>query len=282
MSINSLNKSTLQGAKNDSIRFAREDIPLKNNQFKIQYLVVAGGGGGGWGGHGTDQRGGGGGGGGFRNSTIGEETGYPLSTPEEQFIATLGTNYTVTIGAGGGNSGNGNPSIFGTITSERGGRGGQFHYGFAGGTAQAGQVHVGSGGGGQAGGYGNRNVGGCGTYGQGGIGANQHGGGGAGGNGGNTGGAGKASSITGSSVTYSEGNVSQVDSTGGANTGDGGGGGTAANSNGYAGGSGIVVIRYKTNEATITIGGSLTSSSTTSGDETIVTFTAGSDNVSFA
>ena len=51
---------------------------------------------------------------------------------------------------------------------------------------------------------------------------------------------------------------------------------------GYAGGSGIVVIKFLTNEATITIGGSLTSSTTTSGEFTIVTFTAGSDTVSFA
>ena len=163
-----------------------------------------------------------------------------------------------------------------------GGRGGQHHNGFAGGTRRAGSHAVGSGGGGQAGSYGAANVGGMGSYNQGGSGGNNHGGGGAGGNGGNSGGAGKASSITGSSTTYSVGNVSQTASTGGANTGEGGGGGTGANVSGSAGGSGIVVLKYKTNEATITVGGSLTSSSTTSGEHTIVTFTAGSDNVSFA
>ena len=82
MSINSLNKSGLSGAKNKSIREAREEPKLSNNQFEVTYLVVGGGGGGGWGGHGTDQRGGGGGGGGFRNCTPGEETGHPLTTAE--------------------------------------------------------------------------------------------------------------------------------------------------------------------------------------------------------
>ena len=282
MSITSSSNAGTFGKKTISTREAKETSKLANNQFEIEYLVVGGGGGGGWGGHGSDQRGGGGGGGGFRNSTEGEETGYPLSTPEDKFIATLGTNYTVTIGAGGGSHNNGVDSVFGTITAARGGRGGQHHNGFSGGTARAGQVTVGSGGGGQAGGYGSANVGGGGSYGQGGHGANSHGGGGAGGNGGNSGGVGKASSITGSAVTYAAGNVSQTASTGAANTGNGGGGGTGANNNGYAGGAGIAVLKYLTNEATITVGGSLTSSSTTSGEYTIVTFTAGSDNVSFA
>ena len=282
MSITSSSNAGTYGKKSNSIREAKETPKLANNQFEIEYLVVGGGGGGGWGGHGSDQRGGGGGGGGFRNSTEGEETGYPLTAPEDKFIATLGTNYTVSIGAGGGSHGNGNDSVFGTITAARGGRGGQHHNGFSGGTARAGQVTVGSGGGGQAGGYGSANVGGGGSYGQGGHGANQHGGGGAGGNGGNSGGAGKASSITGSSVTYSEGNVSQTASTGGANTGDGGGGGTGANNNGYAGGSGVVVLKWLKNEATITIGGSLVSTDLSSGDYSIIKFTSGSDDVSFA
>ena len=283
MSINSLNKSGLSGAKNKSIREAREEPKLANNQFEVTYLVVGGGGGGGWGGHGTAQRGGGGGGGGFRNSTPGEETGYPLTTAEEKFIATLGTNYTVTVGAGGGSHNNGNDSVFATILGARGGKGGQHHYGFAGGTRRAGSNAVGSGGGGQAGNYGDANVGGGPSYGQGGSGANNHGGGGAGGNGGNSGGAGKASSIGGSSVTYSQGNVSQSASTGAANTGKGGGGGTGTNNNGYSGGSGVVILRWKTNEATITIGGSLVNDSVTpDGDESYVRFTSGSDNVSWS
>ena len=117
MSINSLNKSGLTGAKNKSVRTASRELKLENNQFEIQYLIVAGGGGGGWGGHGTDQRGGGGGGGGFRNSTEGEATGYPETTPEEKFIATLGTSYTVTVGGGGGAHSSGSDSVFSNLTS---------------------------------------------------------------------------------------------------------------------------------------------------------------------
>ena len=57
---------------------------------------------------------------------------------------------------------------------------------------------------------------------------------------------------------------------GSANTG-GGGGGRAGNSDGSkvsgTGGSGIVIIRYTTADATISIGAGLTSSTTTSGSE---------------
>ena len=64
-----------------------------------------------------------------------------------------------------------------------------------------------------------------------------------------------------------------------------GGGGRAGNSdnskNSGTGGSGIVIIRFPST-VTITIGGSLTSSSSTQGSDTVVQFTAGSDNVSFA
>ena len=282
MSINSLSNSNLTGTQNKNIRQAQVDQSIKSNQFQIEYLIVGGGGGGGFGGHGTDQRGGGGGGGGFRNSTEGEETGYPATTPESKFLATLGTSYTVTVGAGGSAHANGSNSVFATLHAMGGGRGGQHHYGFAGGTRRSGSHAVGSGGGGQAGSYGAANVGGCGSWQQGAAGANNHGGGGAGGLGGNSGGAGKSSSITGSSVTYSEGKTSQAAHTGSANSGDGGGGGTGANVSGSAGGSGIVVLKYLTKEATITVGGSLTSSSTTSGEFTIVTFTAGSDTISFA
>ena len=252
MSINSLSNSNLTGTQNKNIRQAQVDQSIKSNQFQIEYLIVGGGGGGGFGGHGTDQRGGGGGGGGFRNSTEGEETGYPATTPESKFLATLGTSYTVTVGAGGSAHANGSNSVFATLDAMGGGRGGQHHYGFAGGTRRSGSHAVGSGGGGQAGSYGAANVGGCGSWQQGAAGANNHG----------------------SSVTYSEGKTSQAAHTGSANSGDGGGGGTGANVSGSAGGSGIVVLKYLTKEATITVGGSLTSSSTTSGEFTIVTFTA--------
>ena len=58
MSINAISNSTLTGTKNKNTRQSQVDQKIKNNQFEIQYLVVAGGGGGGFGGHGTDQRGG--------------------------------------------------------------------------------------------------------------------------------------------------------------------------------------------------------------------------------
>ena len=71
---------------------------------EVEYLVVAGGGGGG------SNAGGGGGAGGFR-------TGTGLSV-------TAGTDYTITVGGGGSQNTNGNDSIFSTITSTAGGKGG--------------------------------------------------------------------------------------------------------------------------------------------------------------
>ena len=69
-----------------------------------------------------------------------------------------------------------------------------------------------------------------------------------------------------------------------ANTGGGGGGGHS-NSNsvtqGKPGGSGLVVMRYPTSGGTITVGSGLTSTTTTSGSDTIVTFTAGTGTISF-
>lgn len=70
----------------------------------VDYVVVAGGGGGG------KAFAGGGGAGGYRT-----DVGVAL---------VLATNYTVTIGAGGGNNANGFNSTFSTITSIGGGRGG--------------------------------------------------------------------------------------------------------------------------------------------------------------
>ena len=71
-----------------------------------------------------------------------------------------------------------------------------------------------------------------------------------------------------------------------ANTGSGGGGGAHTNggpsSAGGNGGSGIVILKYLSASGTITIGGSLTSSSADDGDYKVVSFTAGSDNVSWA
>ena len=77
-----------------------------------QYLVVAGGGGGG-----RDSAAGGGGAGGVRCTKDATGGGGALETP---FLVTLGTTYTVTIGAGG----NGSRSIpvSGTATPAQPGR----------------------------------------------------------------------------------------------------------------------------------------------------------------
>ena len=50
---------------------------------------------------------------------------------------------------------------------------------------------------------------------------------------------------------------------------------------GATGGSGVVILRYP-KAFTITVGGSLTSSTATDGDYKVTTFTAGTDNVSWA
>jgi len=228
----------------------------------VEYLVVAGGGAGG-----TDRAGGGGGGG--------------LLTGIVTVAA--GTSYTVTVGAGGttvaGNAnptgGNGNNSVFGSISSRAGGGG-------SGGDATT-SASGGSGGGASTGGVGNLQ-GGQGTASQGNAGGtsgphsgnyNAAGGGGAGTVGLNAagtvsgnGGAGIASAISGTVNTYSggggggtyggtagsggvggggagaAGTTAIAGSAGGGNTGGGGGGGGGANGAGGSGGSGIVVVRY--------------------------------------
>src|SRR6056300_341316 len=93
----------------------------------VDYVVVAGGGGGGsWGG-------GGGGSGGYRESSgnSGCYTASPLATPIG--ITVTASTYPITVGGGGANApsyptrgcrSSGSPSIFSTITSAGGGRGG--------------------------------------------------------------------------------------------------------------------------------------------------------------
>jgi len=194
----------------------------------VEYLVVAGGGGAGEGG---------GGAGGFRTGT-----GIPVT-------ASPGS-YSVTVGAGGlfnqTQGFNGNPSVFGPITSTAGGGGG--------GPAAGGQPG-GSGGGGRrdsgnAGGTGNTppvspsqgNPGGTGTApiwggGSGGGGASSAGTGGSGGapaseTGGN-GGSGTTSTFTGISTVYAGGGGGGVEAAGpaaGGQPGPGGGGLGAINS----------------------------------------------------
>lgn len=266
--------------------------------YDIDFLVIAGGGGGG------TTAGAGGGAGGYRNS-YNSETSGGNSTSESSFkIGAVGTQYTITVGAGGSggtfdgaNGANGSNSVFSNITSTGGGGGSH------GGTGATG----GSGGGG---GYG-AGVGGAGTTGQGSSGGNGNtdgspaphypcgGGGGAGAVGGNAvsatnvggaGGNGLASSITASSVTRAGGgggsgvgNASGGSGGGGqggpvgsstrtngtSNTGGGGGGG-----GGFSlgnGGSGVVILRMSTANYSGNTTGS--PSVTTSGSDTILTYT---------
>jgi hypothetical protein len=44
----------------------------------------------------------------------------------------------------------------------------------------------------------------------------------------------------------------------------------------------VVILRYLTSAGTISVGAGLTSSSATDGDYTVVTFTAGTDTVSWS
>jgi hypothetical protein len=175
-----------------------------------EVLVVGGGGGG----HRTDSsdrscRSGGGGG------------GYYAATVE---LAVQ--SYTVTVGGGGSANSNGSSSSIGTLAVIGGGGRGTSN------AAGSNQSTAGFGGGGSMGGYSIRTV--FGGF----IDAD---GGGAGGVVfGSNDRDGRASSITGSSVTRATGGVASSGSAGGANTGDGGGGDT-----GSAGGSGVVIIRVK-------------------------------------
>jgi len=248
---------------------------------KVDYLILGGGAGGG-GSQPSFWAAGGGGAGGFRESKSAPISGCwsasPLAstTPLGPFVP--GT-YAVAVG-GGGPSGTGNPnyasrtsggngsvSTFSTITSAGGGGGSR-----AGGPGNAVPNANNGGSGGGGGGYSaNATSGGVGNTptvsppqgqpggngqtitaagGAGGGGAGAVGGNGAPSYGGGAGGAGVASSITGSPVTRAAGAPAGGPSgsapVGAANTGNGGGGGFCGSpSCGGAGGSGIVIIRYK-------------------------------------
>jgi hypothetical protein len=214
------------------------------------YLVVAGGAGGGFATSGGDY-GAGGGAGGMRSTVTATGGGGSL---ESAISVASGTNYAITVGAGGaaqstsGLAGNnGNDSIFATITSTAGGGGA------GGGTSQVGK-NGGSGGGGATGGApGTASPSGQGYAGGAAPGGGYAaGGGGAGGVGSSAssqnvaGGAGVATSITGSSVTYAAGGRGGVVSAGSGttNTGNGGEGKAGATGSSGAGGSGVVIIRY--------------------------------------
>jgi hypothetical protein len=279
-------------------------VSFTTANLSIEYLVVAGGGGGG------AHVAGGGGAGGYRSSVSGETSGAN-SAIESALSVPTGT-YAVTIGAGGvftynngsmsysgANIGtNGSNTVFSTITSTGGGRGGSWSF------LTASNGGCGGGRGGGSGGAPGTGVAGQGfsavvltDYGS----YQETGGAGAGGanTAGGTGGIGISSSITGTATFRAGGggagahdnNVRSPGGNGGgglgsrnlennavagtANTGGGGGGG-GGNGNsvsfGANGGSGVVIVRYLTADAsgnTITGG-----TATTSGSYTIRTFTA--------
>ena len=245
----------------------------------VDYLVVAGGGGGG-----GCQGGGAGGAGGFRESCGVGYTSSPRGSGVSQLPVTA-QGYPINVGGGGAgsspaaNPGNqGSSSSFSSVTSTGGGYGGR------GGGPPASAPGGAGGSGGGGGGRSNRG-GGSGNSppvspAQGFNGGNSksassptidHGGGGGGataaganspGSAGGPGGAGATTGITGSNNTYgggggggSENNNAGsggpgggggINSAGAANTGGGGAGRSGAPvASGLAGGSGIVIIRYK-------------------------------------
>jgi hypothetical protein len=276
----------------------------------VDYLVVAGGGAGGY-------DGGGGGAGGLRTS-YGSTSGGGASAESSLSLSTA-TNYAVTVGAGGVGVQNtqpsnaGNNSLFHTITSIGGGYGGS--------ALSSGQAS-GSGGSGGGGSRGPSNTGGsAGTSNQGYAGGNgtytapaygTAGGGGAASVGGNGAGSGAGNGGNGLEVniiggtgnyyaggggggvfnaatTYGSGgsggggnggNVNGSQTSGTANTGGGGGGSGNAPTSG-SGGSGVVIIRYPS-LYTIAIGAGLIETTATDGAFKVITFTAGTGNISFS
>ena len=286
----------------DWVNFRSEPV------VNVSYLVIAGGGGGGY------DASGGGGAGGYRNSWSNETSGGGAST-ESTVVISLGTFYSVTVGAGGSgastnpnNGGNGSNSVFDTITSIGGGGGGDADGpsvaesgGSGGGAGYNRTAGAGTASQGYAGGGGNSLATNEGFEGGGGGGASEAGGTNSAGEGGD----GLASFITGVSVVRAGGGGGAVGSSltvnpGGAggggygakrytsaaasgvdNTGSGGGGGDL-HSGAYPagnGGSGVVILRYRGPSPTVSAG--LTSTTTTVGIDKVTVFTAGTGTVSW-
>ena len=198
-----------------------------------------------------------------------------------------GGRYDNSVGNGGGTGGSGGGGAH--VNGTAGARTASPVQGFAGGVGGSTNSEGASGGGGGAGQIGE----------SGGSGTNSSG----------SGGNGVSVSITGSAVNYAGGGgggtasnaVVTAGGTGGggagaeegtngvagtANTGGGGGGGAHKDGVAYpggAGGSGVVILRWLTSSASITVGAGLTADSTgTDGSYSYKRFTAGSGNVSFA
>lgn len=279
----------------DSAISSPSNAVVPATSFSLEYLVVAGGGSGGYG---SVQGGSGGGGGG------GHLSGNLSVSP--------GTNYTVTVGAGGSNS-NGSNSVFSSITSQGGGKGGNYDAG----TGTVGN-NGGSGGGGGSGAFTNGAfiAGGTGNsspqqgYGGGNAvtsGSTPTGGGGGGalGIGGDAqlnafagdGSFGEINGITGTNIMRAGGGGGSAwdavpngtgyggggngsKTTGAAGTVNRGGGGGAGGTPGN-GGSGLVVLKVP-NPFTANVANTLTfnTSNTVSGF-TIYAFTAGTGNITF-
>ena len=302
--LNGLTDTIFLATRRESIAFVYADATqgwlavyaVNTNNSPVSYLVVAGGGGGGtW-------VGGGGGAGGLLSGTA----PLVLGTVYSITVGAGGAGSASRAASGV----NGNNSVFFGNTATGGGGGGSFTGAGAPTTPGSG----GSGGGGSgfatgsspggSGTSGQGNTGGAGantmpTSGGGGGGATAAGGTQSGTVGG-VGGAGTSSSITGSSVTYAGGgggaptfsagatggaggaggggaggNSNIVGTAGTANTGGGGGGGSNSGSvlrAGGAGGSGVVILSVPTINYTGATTGSPTV--TTSGNNTILTFTA--------
>jgi len=234
----------------------------------VRVLLVGGGGGGG------RDYGGGGGAGEFEHVTS--------HTLESDTIS-----YSVTVGAGGAGSTvntdkgvSGGNSTFDTLTANGGGGGGSTNNvngangGSGGGGANAsgtGGTSTASGGLGNAGGTANTQAG-AGGGGSASAGSN------ASGTTGGAGGAGTSNDISGSSVTYAAGGKGGNNTGGtgadGTNPGDGGGGGEGSGASGGAGIDGIVIIRYATDGSDGINSASTGGTKTTSGSDTIHTFTS--------
>ena len=284
--------------------------------FDVQYLVIGGGAGGG-GPAGSASGTGGGGAGGYRNSFASENSGNNIPT-EAVLKLPLNTDITVTVGAGGSSNTDGNDSVVYTITSLGGGRGGN------GGGNRAYLGLVGSGGGAGSyvgslsyGKQGSVEQGTIGGYSKGGNTNNIRAGGGGGGAGQNgengqdydagVGGNGLTSSITGSAVTRAGGGGGAGPNSGNSRAGGSGGGGSSVNNGSTAasgtvntgsgggsatgsggipgsGGSGVVILRWATADATIgaTRTGLTDGGVQTDGSDSYIVFTAGTGTVTFS
>lgn len=296
-------------ANGDSLESNSSNSAIVPNFIPFDFLVVGGGGGGGLDLSAASRASGGAGAGGVRSTVDATGGGGSL----ESTINLASGSFTVTVGAGGSQGTSGSASVFSNITSQGGGGGGYLSGGNGvggnGGSGGGQSSYTGSPGNGTSGqGY----AGGTGTNagptgGGGGGGAGALGGNASAGTGGN-GGNGITTSISGSSVAYGGGGgggagqfTNQSQPVGSGGNGGGGSGATGSSSGGNgtpnrgggaggqgggnsyggaAGGSGVVILRYPSN-ATLSIGGGLTASTTPSGNNKITTFNVGTGSVSF-